>query len=106
MYSTSCGRQITAEAAYCPSCGGAQPGVLARRRFFRPRQGRKIAGVCLGVANYLDLDVTLVRVIWLLVALAGGGGFLAYLVAWFIMASEENCPYPAGFAQQTRNATG
>ncbi len=92
MYCTSCGQQIVAEAAYCMHCGGAQPGIHPRRRLYRPRLGRKVAGVCQGVANYLDIDVTLVRVVWLLVALAGGGGFLAYIVAWFVMSNEEDMP--------------
>jgi phage shock protein PspC (stress-responsive transcriptional regulator) len=57
---------------------------------FRPRRGRKIAGVCAGVANYLNIDPTLVRIIWFSVAIAGGGGFLAYLIAWFVMTNEED----------------
>jgi phage shock protein PspC (stress-responsive transcriptional regulator) len=40
------------------------------------------------VAEYFDLDVTLVRVLWLVIALLGGCGFLAYLVAWIVMPSE------------------
>ncbi len=46
---------------------------------------RKIAGVCAGFAEYFDLDVTIVRVVWLIVALFGGGGVLAYIIAWIVM---------------------
>lgn len=52
----------------------------------RPRDGRMLAGVCAGVADYFGLDVTLVRVIWAVVSvMTGGAGILAYLVAWIII---------------------
>lgn len=102
MYCTHCGKEVFTEASYCPQCGGAQPGVMNKRRLVRPRQGRKIAGVCRGVANYLDLDVTLVRVVWLLLAVLAGGGVIAYLVCWLLMAEEEYLP-TAVPAQPPRN---
>ena len=52
------------------------------------RAGRKIAGVCAGVAEYFDLDVTLVRVVWLITAVMTGIGVLSYPVAWVIMPEE------------------
>ena len=58
--------------------------VLVRRR-----DGRMLAGVCAGVADYLGLDVTVVRVIWAVVSvITGGAGVLAYLVAWAIIPDE------------------
>ena len=54
----------------------------------RSRANRKIAGVCAGFAEYFDLDVTVVRVVWLIVALFGGGGILAYIIAWIVMPEE------------------
>lgn len=55
----------------------------------RPRDGRMLAGVCAGFADYFGLDVTLVRVIWAVVAvITGGAGVLAYLVAWVIIPDE------------------
>ena len=55
----------------------------ASRALVRSRDGRMLAGVCAGVAGYFGLDVTLVRVIWAVVAvLTGGAGVLAYLAAW------------------------
>ena len=58
------------------------------KRLSRPMNDKKIAGVCAGFARYLNLDVTLVRIIWLIVALAFGTGFLAYLVAWIAMPAD------------------
>ena len=46
---------------------------------------RKIAGVCGGIAEYFNVDPTLVRVITVALALLFGGGLLAYLLAWIIM---------------------
>jgi phage shock protein C len=55
----------------------------------RARKGRMVAGVCAGVADYLGLDVTLVRVIVAVLSVfSGGAGVLAYLVAWAIIPNE------------------
>ena len=48
-------------------------------------QDKKIAGVCAGLADYLDMYQTLVRAIWILFTLLGGSGILAYLILWLIM---------------------
>ncbi|HLJ90535.1 MAG TPA: PspC domain-containing protein [Candidatus Angelobacter sp.] len=58
----------------------------------RPRQGRKVAGVCAGIAEYLDLDPTLIRIVWLMCLLAGGVGLLGYLVAWIVVPEEPFTP--------------
>lgn len=52
-------------------------------------QGKKIAGVCTGFARYLDVDVVLVRIVWLVTALTAGVGFIAYIVAWIAMPRQE-----------------
>lgn len=65
----------------------------------RSRDGRILAGVCAGVAGYFSLDVTLVRVIWAVVALiTGGAGVLAYLVAWILIPGEGQKSPAAGNA--------
>ena len=59
------------------------------RKLERPKQGRKIAGVALGVANYFDLDPTLVRIIWVLLLLPGGlPGLVPYLICWLVIPEE------------------
>lgn len=55
----------------------------------RPRDGRVIGGVCAGIAQYSGLDVTVIRVIWAVVALMGGAGILAYVVAWILIPDES-----------------
>src|SRR2546421_11079405 len=54
-----------------------------RLRSFAPSaDGRALAGVCAGIAQALDVDVTLVRVVFALLALAGGAGIVLYLALW------------------------
>ena len=55
------------------------------KRLVRNVQDKKIAGVCAGLADYLDMNQTLVRAIWILFTLLGGSGILAYLILWLIM---------------------
>ena len=58
------------------------------RRLTRSRADAKVAGVCAGLANYLDVDVTLVRAAWVVLSIFPGavvGGLLAYLAAWLIV---------------------
>ena len=60
----------------------------ATRRLTRSTKDRKIAGVCGGLAEYFNVDATLVRVIWAILTIIPGCivlGIVAYLVAWFIM---------------------
>jgi phage shock protein C len=88
MYCNYCGKVIQDDAAVCAYCGIRVGASVARKRLVRPRQGRKIAGVCLGCAEYFDIDVTLVRLMWLLGAFMTGIGLLAYPIAWIVMPEE------------------
>jgi len=105
MFCTSCGLQMGEDAAFCSRCGKATgapptPRVVSPRRLTRPMYDKKIAGVCSGFARYLDMDVTLVRVVWLIVAFATGVGFIAYVIAWICMPRED-APVAAPVAQPT-----
>src|SRR6478752_5956991 len=89
MYCNHCGKVIQDDAAICAYCGVRIGSCLARRKLMRPRVGRKIAGVCLGFSEYFDIDVTLVRVVWLMVAFMTVIGFLSYPIAWIIMPEKR-----------------
>ena len=60
------------------------------RGLTRPVKGRTLAGVCLGVARYYKLDVRLVRLVTLVLAMAGGVGIIAYVGGWLLMPSAAN----------------
>jgi phage shock protein C len=88
MYCNYCGKLIQDDAAVCAYCGVRVGSSLARTRLVRPRLGRKVAGVCLGFAEYFDVDVSLVRVVWLVTAIMSGVGFVPYILAWIVMPEE------------------
>lgn len=55
------------------------------KKLFRSSSDKKICGVCGGLAEYLDLDPTVMRVIFLLLIFCAGGGLLAYLILALVM---------------------
>ncbi len=54
------------------------------KRIYRSSD-RKIGGVCGGIAEYLNVDPTIIRLIWVILALVYGTGVLAYIIGWFII---------------------
>jgi len=55
------------------------------KRLYRSRNEEMIAGVCGGLADYLNVDPTVIRLVFLLLFFAGGGGLFIYLILWVIM---------------------
>ena len=56
----------------------------AVRKFYRDAENKRIAGVCSGLALYLNIDVTLVRIVFLVALICGSAGFWIYLVLWIV----------------------
>jgi len=76
------------DCLYCSACGRQLGAKVVRRPLERAREGRKIAGICMGLARHLDVDVTLIRLLTLVCALFTGIGFIAYLIAWIVIPEE------------------
>ncbi len=55
------------------------------KRLVKSTTDRKIAGICAGIAEYMNIDPTIIRVIFVLLALLGGPGLLLYVILWFVM---------------------
>ena len=73
----------------------------------RPRDGRMVAGVCAGLADYFGMDVTLLRVIVAAVAIfTGGVGVIAYLVAWALIPDEtQKSPFDENMNSRPRDSS-
>lgn len=64
------------------------------RKLYKIEHGKKVAGVCAGIARFLNIDVTIIRLAWVLFTLAGGCGLIAYIIAALVMPNEEDVvPY-------------
>jgi phage shock protein C len=58
------------------------------KRLYRKRNDRMLAGVCAGLGDYLNIDPTIVRIIFIVLVFAGLGGVLVYLILWLITPEE------------------
>lgn len=63
-------------------------GWMNYKHLYRSVTNRRIAGVAAGIAEYFDIDPTIVRLIWLFSIFFVGGGILAYLIAWIVIPEE------------------
>ncbi|MGB3908809.1 MAG: PspC domain-containing protein [Methanomethylovorans sp.] len=59
------------------------------KKLCRSKKERIIAGVCGGIGTFLNVDPTLVRLLWIFLIFLGGGGILAYFIAWLIIPEEH-----------------
>ena len=78
------------------------------RRLTRSRTDRRIAGVCAGLANYFEVDVVLVRAVWVVFSIFPGvliGGVLAYLAAWLVISEVTEQPPAPHVRRLTRSVT-
>jgi phage shock protein C len=90
MICPNCQKEIADGSRFCYSCGaqlaaGAPAVPSPAKRLMRSSRDKKIAGVCAGIAEYFDLDPTLVRVLWLIAIFFGGTGFLLYIILWIVL---------------------
>ncbi|MCE5193154.1 PspC domain-containing protein [bacterium] len=106
---TRCGKALAREEVVmvdgkimCAACAGVQPNIQNQhsqtehptsahvgydspKRLYRSRKNQVIAGVAAGVAEYFDIDPTIVRIAWALLGIAWGMGVLLYLICWLVI---------------------
>jgi phage shock protein C len=109
MICTNCQREIADYSNFCYFCGARQhvsPGFAprAQKRLMRSSVDHKIAGVCGGIAEYLEVDSTIVRLVWVIMAFLPVPivpAVIAYFVAWIIM---PEAPLPSYVAPTIQTA--
>jgi phage shock protein C len=57
------------------------------KKLYRSKNNKIIAGVCGGIGEYFNIDPTIIRLLWLLISITGGG-LVAYIIAWIIIPKE------------------
>jgi phage shock protein C len=108
LFCSGCGVTLGDGARFCSACGKQVPGsalaaAVNRGPLTRPVTGRKIAGVCQGLANYYGWDVNLTRVIAALLTVAIIPlGLIAYALFWVVVPEEAA---PASVAITPLNTT-
>ena len=112
MLCVQCQREIVDGSAYCAFCGARQQGNRPqdKRQLRRSISERRIAGICGGLTEHFDVDVSLVRLAWVVLTIVPGAilfGVLAYLAAWVLMPESAEVPVarPAAATRLTRSAT-
>ena len=101
MFCQGCGKDMGAAANFCSFCGrknetATQIIVQPPTQMYRSRIDRKIAGVCAGLARHLNMDVTLMRVLWFLGTFFTGFPLIVYIVMWIVMPEEPILALPPG----------
>ncbi|SRR6266436_700354 len=94
MTCANCQKDIAVGSRFCYNCGAKQPETVppgispatgAPKKLMRSSTDKKIGGVCGGLADYFDLDPTVIRLVWLLLVFFAGTGLLVYIVLWIVL---------------------
>src|SRR5947208_7469085 len=94
MTCVNCQKDIAVGSRFCYNCGakqpetpppGLSPATGGKKKLMRSSTDKKIAGVCAGLADYFDLDPTIVRILWFLAVFFAGTGELAYIILWIVL---------------------
>lgn len=61
-----------------------------KKKLYRDKKNQKLAGVCAGIGKYLDMDPTVIRLIWVIITAFGGSGLIAYVICAIIIPEEPD----------------
>jgi phage shock protein C len=109
MVCPNCQRDIAGYSNFCYFCGARQVQATApaapvyQKRLMRSAVNCRLGGVCGGLGEYLDVDPTLIRLIWALLTIFSGFvfGVVAYFIGWIVMPVAP-LPLPAATQLQTQ----
>jgi phage shock protein C len=65
-------------------------GGIMVKRLYRSSQNRMIAGICGGIAEYFNIDPSIVRLAWIIFAVMGGAGVLAYIICAVVIPNDKD----------------
>jgi phage shock protein PspC (stress-responsive transcriptional regulator) len=88
MTCARCYKELEDGSSFCRFCGAAVGSRPHVRRLTRIPENGRIGGVCAGLATYVDADVTLIRLAWVILSIVPGlllGGVLVYAVCWILL---------------------
>ncbi len=63
---------------------------MSSKKLYKTKENSMISGVCAGLAEYFDLDVSIIRILWVVFSLAGGSGVIAYIAAAIILPEKRD----------------
>lgn len=72
------------------------------KKLYKSRSDQKLCGVCAGIGRFFDIDPTIIRLLWVVITLAGGAGIVAYIVCALVIPDEpEFGGYDNGYVDYT-----
>lgn len=75
------------------------------KKLYRSRTDAMLGGVCGGIAEYFNIDSTLVRLLWVVLFFSGGAGLLCYLIAYFVIPEAPPGSGDVSYPEETPKAT-
>ena len=84
-----CAEPIQEAAIKCRHCGSTLGGSPLSREWYRSRNGKRVAGVCAGLAQEFGISATPIRLAFIFLTLMGGPGLVLYAILWVIMPYRE-----------------
>lgn len=84
-----CAEPVQDSAIKCRFCGSRLQSSALTREWYRSRHGKRVAGVCAGLAEEFGIPTTPLRIAFILLTLLGGPGVILYIIFWVIMPYRE-----------------
>lgn len=61
-----------------------------QKKLYKNKALGKVCGVCAGIAEYFDMDVTIIRILWIILCLCAGSGIIAYFACALVMPDKSD----------------